>query len=64
MRPPAEKQQTGKNQSLVHQLLHGKESITEIFGILHARNVVAHFAQCDCAKAEPPSFRLSKLKSM
>ena len=36
---------SGKNQSLVDQLLHGKESIAEVFGILHAGNFVTHFAQ-------------------
>ena len=36
---------SGKNQSLVDQFLHGKESIAEVFGILHAGNFVTYLAQ-------------------
>ena len=48
---------SGKNQSFVYQFLNSKESIAEIFGILYGR-------YNDCAKAEPPSFNVSKLKSI
>ena len=36
---------SGKNQSLADQLLHGKKSIAEVFGILHAGNFIAHLTQ-------------------
>ena len=36
---------TCQEKSLLHQVLHGQEGITEIFRILHCRHVAAHLAE-------------------
>ena len=39
---------SGHDETFVHQLLYGQESIAEIFGILHRRHVATHFVEALC----------------